>query len=278
MKDFSILIIDDEIEIVRTVIDILEDDNPNYNFYQTTKGERGVLIAEKVQPDLIITDWRMPGMSGIELIKTLKSNPSTHDIPVVMLTGVMTNSEHLKTALEAGAIDFIRKPIDKIELMARTRSMLKLAQYYKESLNLKNRELVSITMNIVQNNEFNLKILDKINKLRATYGNRNGEMKEELRTLALDISLKIKGDPWSHFETYFKNVHPRFFNKLAKQFPEITSSEMKLAAYLCLNLSTKEIASITFISTDSIKSARTRLRKRLNLSPEENLNTFLMTL
>jgi len=277
MKEFSILIVDDEIEVIRTVIDILENENPNYVFYQTTKGEQGISIAEKILPDLIITDWQMPGMSGIELIKMLKSNPTTYDIPIVMLTGVMTESEHLKTALGAGAIDFIRKPVDTIELKARCHSMLKLSEHYKESVNLKNRELVSITMNIIQNNEFNQNILGKINKLRATYGNRNRQMKEELRNLALDISLKIKGEPWSHFETYFKNVHPRFFEKLVKQFPEITSSEIKLAAYLRLNLSTKEIASITFISTDSIKSARTRLRKRLNLSPEENLNTYLMS-
>lgn len=278
MKEYKILIIDDEPEIINSIIDIMEQEDTKYTFYRALNGIDGIRIAEKFLPDLIVTDWEMPEMSGIELIKNLKGGSITSDIPVVMLTGAMTSSQHLKTALEAGAIDFIRKPIDAIELTARLGSMLMLSDYYKETVNLKNRELVSIAMNIMQNNEFNLKVLDEINELNTEYGIRNKKLEKKLKNLSHEISLKIKGESWVHFEAYFKNVHPRFFEKLTEQFPDLTPTEIKLAAYLRLNLSTKEIASITFLSNDSIKTARTRLRKRLKLSPEDNLISFLLSI
>ena len=278
MKEYKILTIDDEPEIINSIIDMMEQEHSNYIFYRALSGAEGIDVAERFLPDLIITDWEMPGMSGIELIKNLKSNSLTSDIPVVMLTGVMISSEHLKTALEAGAIDFIRKPIDSIELKARIGSMLMLADYYKETVSLKNRELVSIAVNIMQNNEFNLKILDEINELNTEYGVRNKKMEKKLKGLSHEIALKIKGESWVQFEAYFKNVNPQFFEKLTEQFPGITPAEIKLAAFLRLNLSTKEIASITFLSNESIKTARTRLRKRLQLSPDDNLVSFLLSI
>lgn len=278
MKEYKILIVDDEISITQTIINILESKNPNYTFLQATDGAKGLLIAEKHHPDLIITDWKMPGLSGIDVIKALKNNQATHEIPVVMLTGKMTTSKHLKTALDAGAIDFIRKPIDAIELTARIRSMLLLSGYFKETVDLKNRELVSIAININRNNEFNLKVMDEINHIKAEFGNRNRKLEEQLRNVSHQISVKIKGESWQQFEAYFNNVHPRFFETLTTKYSDISPAELKLAALLRLHLTTKEIASIIFISPDSIKTARTRLRKRLNLAPDDNLSTFLMTL
>jgi len=92
-------------------------------------------------PDLIITDWEMPIMNGIEFIKLLKSNEKTHDIPVIMCTGVMTTPENLKTALDAGAVDYIRKPVEKLELMARVNSMLKLSDSIK-TIKAQNNDLI----------------------------------------------------------------------------------------------------------------------------------------
>lgn len=278
MKEYKILIIDDEPEIINFIIDVMELEETKYTFYRALNGVDGIRIAEKFLPDLIVTDWEMPQMSGIELIRNLKSGSITSDIPVVMITGAMTSSGHLKTALEAGAIDFIRKPIDAIELTARLGSMLLLSDYYKETVNLKNRELVSIAVNIMQNNEFNLKVLNGINEINTEFGLLNKNLEKKLQSLSHDISLKIKGESWLHFEAYFKNVHPRFFEKLALQFPDLTPAEIKLAAFLRLNLTTKEIASITFITPGSIKTARNCLRKKLGLPFDENLNVFLMSL
>lgn len=135
MKKRKILIIDDQPINIEIIVNHLEETGEPYVMYQATDGESGYSLAEKIIPDLIITDWEMPGMTGIEVIIKLKSNEITHDIPVIVASGVMTSSKNLRTALETGAVDFIRKPIDKIEIVARVHSVLMLSDSLKEIKN-----------------------------------------------------------------------------------------------------------------------------------------------
>lgn len=132
IDNIQILIVDDEEFNLRTLVDLIEETNPYYEVYQALNANLALKIAEKHLPNLIISDWEMPNMNGIEMLKELKKNEKTKDIPVIICSGVMISSENLRTALEAGAADFIRKPLDKIELMARMHSMLKLSESYKE--------------------------------------------------------------------------------------------------------------------------------------------------
>ena len=82
-------------------------------------GKMAVRVAEEELPDIIIMDWDMPEMNGIMAIKQLQADERTKHIPVIMCTGVMTSAENLQLALETGAIDYIRKPVDTLELKAR---------------------------------------------------------------------------------------------------------------------------------------------------------------
>ncbi|MCP4580746.1 MAG: response regulator [candidate division Zixibacteria bacterium] len=147
MDERKILIIDDQPINIEQIVNFLEETGESYRLFQAIDGEMGCEVAEKIVPDLIITDWEMPVMSGIEAVKRIKSRKATKDIPIIMSSGVMTTSENLKTALEAGAVDYIRKPIDKIELIARVRSILLLADSYveirhqRDELGEKNRDL-----------------------------------------------------------------------------------------------------------------------------------------
>ncbi len=134
MKDKSILIIDDQPETIEQVALFLEE-NGIMRFYQATDGTMGIEVACRKRPDLIITDWEMPGLSGIETIQKLKALTETCDIPVIMCTGIMTTSENLELALNAGAVDFVRKPVDPIELAARVRSTLLLSETYSKLQN-----------------------------------------------------------------------------------------------------------------------------------------------
>lgn len=129
----KILIVDDEALNLGAIARCFEQrpDLP-YELLQSTSAPKALQIAELELPDLIITDWDMPEIDGIELIRRLKSNPLTADIPVIMCTGVMTTSENLQAALSVGAMDFIRKPVDAIELIARTHSMLQLARSFQK--------------------------------------------------------------------------------------------------------------------------------------------------
>ena len=276
MKVHKILIIDDQIDTINIIVDLLEEENPNYAFYYATSGAAGIAVAVKHKPNLIITDWEMPGLSGIETIKKLKQEKYIKEIPVVMLTGIMTSTDNLKMAFDAGAIDYIRKPINKVELVSRIRSMLLLAEYHKESMDLKNRELASTAMNVLQNNEFNLKTIERLKTIDVRYGTKNQKLSAELTELGNDIAFKIKNEAWTQFSNYFNKVHPDFTQKLLKKYPTLSPAELKLASFLRLELSTKEIASITFLASTSIKTSRNRLRKKLNLSFTENLTTFLI--
>lgn len=136
----TILIVDDHTENLKVLADFLSSGEESYNVMVAPSGIIALKIINKRLPDLIISDWEMPLMDGIELLKKLKENEKTKDIPVIMFTGAMTSPENLKTALEAGAIDYIRKPADGIEIFARVRSVLMLAESHKK-LKEKNLEL-----------------------------------------------------------------------------------------------------------------------------------------
>jgi len=132
MKIPKILIVDDEMVHLDAIIDVFEDMNCNYEVFSALNGKTALEIAKKEMPDIIVSDWEMPVMNGIELIKHLKSQAKTADISVIMCTGIMTTSENIETALDVGAVDYIRKPIDKIELIARIKANLHLAEKYNE--------------------------------------------------------------------------------------------------------------------------------------------------
>mgnify|MGYP001179586702 CR=1 FL=1 len=131
MKLFKILVVDDNINNIKSIVNYLLESNETYDILQALNGELAYKIAVSELPDLVITDWEMPGMNGIELIEKLKQNEFISEIPIIMCTGVMIDSENLHTALGSGAVDYIRKPIDKIELLARVKSMLEISESKK---------------------------------------------------------------------------------------------------------------------------------------------------
>ena len=146
MKSYLVLIVDDSPENLEIIVEFLGESDLDITILKAPNGKVACKLAEKKLPDLIITDWDMPEMDGVETIVCLKNSEKTKEIPVIMATGVMTGIEHLKIALDAGAVDYIRKPIEKIELIARVNSMLKLAESYKEikHLNATKNKLFSI--------------------------------------------------------------------------------------------------------------------------------------
>ncbi|EAY25401.1 hybrid sensor histidine kinase/response regulator [Microscilla marina] len=126
----TILIVDDQSENIQTITHFLEEAQQGYELLIASNGKIAFEVAKKTLPDLIITDWDMPFMNGLELTQAVKTNASTQHIPILLITGVYTSSEDLKTALDAGAHDYLRKPIQKVELWARASSVLKLMQSY----------------------------------------------------------------------------------------------------------------------------------------------------
>lgn len=129
MSNFKLLLVDDEPLNLKLYEKMLKDLS-----LDTTTATNGKECLEKVNemtPDLIVLDWNMPVMNGIEALEALKSNDNTKDIPVLMITGVMTSSENLAFAMSLGAIDFIKKPFDRLELNARVKNILLLSDSLK---------------------------------------------------------------------------------------------------------------------------------------------------
>lgn len=129
MSNSKIMLVDDEPLNLKLFQKMLKD-----NDFQTTTASNGQECLDQVQsvaPDLILMDWNMPVLDGFETLKRLKQNEHTKDIPVLMITGVMTSSEDLALAMDSGAIDFLKKPFEKLELNARVKNIILLSSTLK---------------------------------------------------------------------------------------------------------------------------------------------------
>ncbi len=152
-------------------------------------------------------------------------------------------------------------------------------QLEKEKLNndlaYKNKELTTNVMYLLRKNELILSVTDKLKKAKMSFKLENRKLVEDV---IRDLEAASKGDIWKEFELRFQEVHSDFYKKLNEMFPDLSPNELKLCAFLRLNMSTKDIAAITFMSVNSINIARHRLRKKLNIEQDENLITFLSSL
>ena len=83
---------------------------------------------------------------------------------------------------------------------------------------------------------------------------------------------------WADFNTHFESVNKSFYSRLKQAYPDISPNDLKISALIKLNLSIKEMAGILNISPDSVKTARYRLRKKLQLNSEDNLTDFILNL
>ena len=137
----------------------------------------------------------------------------------------------------------------------------------------KEQELTSYTLNFVQKNEG----ITELKQLTEALGKRLGqEHRAELRAITrkLEGLLQVDED-WADFRRHFESVHPDLITRLGEDFPGLTSNEFRLIALIRLNLSTREVSTVLGISPDSVKTARYRLRKKLNLDTQDNLFDFL---
>lgn len=121
----NILIIDDDILSVKALTYILE--NEGYLVTSINNGSEAFSMACDIKPDVILLDIILPGIDGFDICRLLKSDSELEGIPIIMITS-KTDGYDLKRALELGAFDYIKKPIDSIETIARIQSALRFSQ------------------------------------------------------------------------------------------------------------------------------------------------------
>lgn len=120
-----VLIIDDSQDVHRLLKARLRAED--IEFVSATSGEQGVSLAKQRQPLLALLDLDMPGMDGFEVLRSLKDDPATVDIPIIILSGLQSAQDKV-TAFDLGAVDYVTKPFDMAELRVRLRSALRMNQ------------------------------------------------------------------------------------------------------------------------------------------------------
>ncbi len=141
-------------------------------------------------------------------------------------------------------------------------------QQFQNDIEYKESQLSAVTIQMLEKNE----LLDEIKTIVNTK-----ELTSEKDLKKLISKYTIHDNNWRDFDNYFESVNKNFYTRLKQKYPEISSNDLKICALIKLNLSIKEMASILNISPDSVKTARHRLRKKLQLPTEENLTDFILS-
>ncbi|MEM8506534.1 MAG: tetratricopeptide repeat protein [Bacteroidota bacterium] len=151
----------------------------------------------------------------------------------------------------------------------------KQEEIYKQEIEHKKKELASQTLHLVQKNTFIQELKENLVHLR----NSPEKFKAEFRRIAMLLKKENASDKdWEVFKTYFAEVHNDFDQKLKTLYADISQKEIRLAAFLRMNLTTKEIAATMNVLPDSILKSKYRLKKKLGLDKETDFNQFLNSL
>lgn len=214
---------------------------------RTDAGEQEAVLPFRIRPPFYLSEWAL----GFYILLTIS-----------LFWGIekmnRRRMERQRLGLEA----------DKQTELARQRAEAEREKLMLEVEN-KNRELSNAALNLIRKNEVLQRLKDDL--LDARHEPR--AMQKILRL----IDEHLEGDhDWEIFEESFNRVHDDFFKRLMHDFPDLTPGDMRLAAYLKMNLSSKEIAPLLNISVRGVENKRYRLRKKLGLSEEANLTEFIM--
>ena len=167
--NINILIADDEPNQLELMSFNLS--NAGYSIIKATNGKEAIELIENHSPDLIILDWMMPKMSGIDVCRTLRSRSETKQIPIIILSARSEDSDK-SLGLDTGADDYISKPFSPKELISRVKALLRRAR-------------PALVNDILQHNDLTL----SLSEMKVTYKNNNvklGHKEFKLLTLLME--------------------------------------------------------------------------------------------
>lgn len=158
MEKKKILLVDDNEANLSLMQGILRN---QYKVYPIGSGREALEFLDKLRPDLMLLDVKMPEMSGIDLMRLIKADKNLADIPVIFLTG-LTDTENEALAFELGAVDYLHKPVNSVVMMARVKLHLELEAYRKEL-----QKLVEVkTAEVLKLERITIDLLARINEYR----------------------------------------------------------------------------------------------------------------
>lgn len=165
--------------------------------------------------------------------------------------------------------------LNQLELDRREKEVVRLKNEKLETeIDFKNKELANMTMHLVQRGEVLSKIKETILSVikKHDFSDSSINFRQLIRLIR---NAERTDEDWEQFSVHFNHVNEGFFTDLKEQFPDLTPNELKLCAFLRMNLSSKEIAQLMNITIKAVEVGRYRLRKKLQLDPDQNLYEFL---
>lgn len=212
----KVLIVDDESASRAALQTLLRREK--FEVHIATDGQTALAECASFRPDLVLLDVVMPGMNGFEVCRQIKATLETRLTPVVLITGLSATEDRIQ-GINAGADDFLSKPIDFNELLARTRSLIRLKHYTDE---LENAEAVlfSLALSIEARDPYTRGHCDRLSDMSAMLGERLGIPEDQVKALrragvvhdvgkvAVPDSILLKPGPLSAEETELMRKHP----------------------------------------------------------------------
>lgn len=212
----KILVVDDEASARTGLLKLLRREG--FEVLEATDGPAALALCHAFHPDLILLDILMPAMDGFEVCRQLKAAPDTRLTPVVLITALSATEDRIR-GINAGGDDFLSKPVDFNELLARTRSLLRLKQFTDE---LENAESVVLALarSIEARDPYTRGHCERLSEMSASLGQILGLAEEYLKALRRagtvhDIgkvivpdAILLKPGPLSHDQIEVMRKHP----------------------------------------------------------------------
>jgi DNA-binding CsgD family transcriptional regulator len=187
---------------------------------------------------------------------------------IIFITNRYTRNYYLKKELRLAQINKRKLEIKEFE---KKQELINLEnEKLQQDIESKSRELAISTMSMIKKNQFLSKIKDDLKKTSELQ-----KIKNVIKTIDRNLNNE---DDWKFFEEAFNNADKEFLKKIKTAHPNLTNNDLKLCAYLRLNLSSKDIAPLLNISLRSVEIKRYRLRKKMELSHNEGLTDYILSL
>ena len=189
-----------------------------FQVFTASDGETALFELSRQQPDLVLLDVQMPGLDGFETCRRIKASPETRLTPVVLVTGLSATEDRVR-GLEAGADDFLTKPVDRSELVARVRSLLMMKSFVNE-LERAESVLFALARSIEGKDPYTKGHCERLAENSARLGERIGLAPEDLTALrragivhdigkvAVPDSILLKPGPLTPEERAIMQQHP----------------------------------------------------------------------
>jgi DNA-binding CsgD family transcriptional regulator len=159
--------------------------------------------------------------------------------------------------------------------LEKKRLLEKEIERINQELEQNRKSLTATSLKLIQNSE---RDAGNVRRLESVLDGTSPEGRKILLSIISDIKRMSRSTNWNEFELLFQKVHKSFYDGLNDKFPDLTANERKLCAFLKLNMSSKDIANITFQSEEALKKARQRLRQKLGIDRDTNLVVFLQNI